>query len=435
METSSKINVYFRKKPYSPINDTDKDIISLTNTSINIQNCKKRVHDKIYFSSYKNLNIIDDTNKNIDVFKKTIKNDVNNLKSNLLIAYGQTGSGKTHTLTGTAIEKGLIPLAVKNILDQNISIELSVLEIYNDQIHDLLHPTKLVLEIFECNSRIKYKVPPSKIDINNHDDLEKTIRRINSLRVIGNTKLNDTSSRAHTIYFFKSKLTNFRFFAIDLAGNERGKLTNAKGFKENQEYIAINKSLFALKECIRNIYQSKSYVPFRRSKLTILLREILHNNINIHFIGTINSSKICYPDIVDTIEYGMCLKNSNIKKVLRNDLPDKPLVKSIYDDNSTPNIYISIHDLTRSQNVNKTPNNNEIQRCRSAPEVGKTKDNILDGYYDYIIEHYNTARKHTRIYEYLKKTNGRIDDNKSKEIQKVINKFTYSSMKFINNNL
>ena len=80
------------------------------------------------------------------------------------------------------------------------------------------------------------------------------------------------------------------------------------------------------------------------------MREILHNNINIHFIGTINSSKICYPDIVDTIEYGICLKNSNVKKLLRNDIPKlKPvsLVKSKYDDNTKPNIYISIKDLSK----------------------------------------------------------------------------------------
>lgn len=442
MEDSSKINVYFRKKPYFPINTSDKDIISLTDTSINIQNCKKRVNNNIYFSSYKNLNIIDDNQKNIDVYQRTIRRDVSCLKSNLLIAYGQTGSGKTHTLTGSKKELGLIPLAVKDILDQGKSLELSVLEIYVDKIYDLLEPSKRVLDIFECNNRIRYKYDPVKIMIHDHNDLNNIINKINTLRVIGNTKLNDTSSRAHTIYFFNCLSTNFKFFAIDLAGNERGRLTNAKGFKQNQEYISINKSLFALKECIRSIYQSKSYVPFRRSKLTILLREILHNNINIHFIGTINSSKICYPDIVDTIEYGICLKNSNVKKLLRNDIPklkSKPLVKAKYDHNTKPNIYISIKDLSKSHSIVTPKNNKEriIERCKSAPEIGKSKckDDILDNYYDYILSHYNTARKHTRIYDFLKKNRGCIDNDTSREIQKIINKFTYSSMKFIDKNL
>ena len=437
MESSSKINVYFRKKPYFPINENDKDIISLTDTSINIQNCKKRVNDNVYFSSYKNLDIIDDQQKNNDVFSKTIHKDISNLKSNLLIAYGQTGSGKTHTLTGTKDELGLIPLAVDKLLNNNVCLELSVLEIYNDQIYDLLEPSKRIIEIFECNNRIKYRHKPTKISINNHDDLNKTINHINSLRKVGNTKLNDASSRAHTIYFFNSKLDNFKFFAIDLAGNERGRLTNAKGAEQNREYIAINKSLFALKECIRSIYLGKSYVPFRHSKLTKLLKEILYNNINIHFIGTINSSKICYPDIVDTIEYGMCLKKSNIRKILRNDIPEKPLVKPIYSKKDDQNIYLSIKDLSKSQNIVTPKNNKLVERCNSAPEIGsrKLKDDILDNYYEYILYHYNVARKHSRIYDYLKKNNGYLDHPKSKEIQRIINKFTCTGMKFIDNNL
>tara|TARA_Y100000389_G_scaffold172606_1_gene181132 strand:+ start:3324 stop:4637 length:1314 start_codon:yes stop_codon:yes gene_type:complete len=437
MESSSKINVYFRKKPYFPINENDKDIISLTDTSINIQNCKKRVNDNVYFSSYKNLDIIDDQQKNKDVFSKTIYKDISDLKSNLLIAYGQTGSGKTHTLTGTKDELGLIPLAVDKLLNDDVCLELSVLEIYNDQIYDLLEPSKRTIEIFECNNRIKYKHKPTKISINNHDDLNKTINRINSLRKVGNTKLNDASSRAHTIYFFNSKSDNFKFFAIDLAGNERGRLTNAKGVEQNREYIAINKSLFALKECIRSIYLSKPYIPFRHSKLTKLLKEILYNNINIHFIGTINSSKICYPDIVDTIEYGMCLKKSNIKKILRNDIPEKPLVKPIYTKKDDPNIYLSIKDLSKSQNIASPENEHLVKRCKSAPTIGNSqlKNDILDNYYEYILYHYNVARKHSRIYDYLKKNNGYLDHTKSKEIQKIINKFTCVGMKFIDNNL
>lgn len=437
MESSSKINVYFRKKPYFPINENDKDIISLTDTSINIQNCKKRVNDNVYFSSYKNLDIINDQQKNNDVFSKTIYKDISNLKSNLLIAYGQTGSGKTHTLTGTKDELGLIPLAVDKLLNNSVCLELSVLEIYNDQIYDLLEPSKRIIEIFECNNRIKYRHKPTKISINNHDDLNKTINHINSLRKVGNTKLNDASSRAHTIYFFNSKLDNFKFFAIDLAGNERGRLTNAKGAEQNREYIAINKSLFALKECIRSIYLGKPYVPFRHSKLTKLLKEILYNNINIHFIGTINSSKICYPDIIDTIEYGMCLKKSNIRKILRNDIPEKPLVKPIYSKKDDQNIYLSIKDLSKSQNIVTPKNNKLVERCNSAPEIGsrKLKDDILDNYYEYILYHYNVARKHSRIYDYLKKNNGYLDHPKSKEIQRIINKFTCTGMKFIDNNL
>ena len=115
MESSSKIEVYFRKKPFFSISNEDKDIINLTETSINIENCKPRVNKKQYFSSYKNLNILTDNLNNYEIYERTIKQDISNLKSNLLIAYGQTGSGKTHTLTGTNSEIGIIPIAIAQL--------------------------------------------------------------------------------------------------------------------------------------------------------------------------------------------------------------------------------------------------------------------------------------------------------------------------------
>ena len=206
------------------------------------------------------------------------------------------------------------------------------------------------------------------------------------------------------------------------------------GFIQNQEYISINKSLFALKECIRSIYLSKEYIPYRRSKLTILLREILYNNINIHFIGTINSSKICYPDIIDTIEYGVCLKKSNVKKIIRNDIisnPEEPEYK--LEDEYTPNINISIKDLSKTceQDENYNTGDTLIKRCQSAPTRRVTNNDSLANYYNFILNYYNFARKHSKIYKYLKNTTGKIKGDKSEEIRTLINKFSFENMKFI----
>ena len=438
MEYSSKINVYFRKKPYFSINNEDKDIINLTDTSINIENCKPRLHDRAYFSSYKNLNILGDTLKNTDIYDKTIKNDICHDKATLLIAYGQTGSGKTHTLTGSNNERGIIPLGIQDILNSGKALSLSILEIYNNVIYDLLPNKRNKLEIFEVNNRIKYKTEPENVIITDSNQLDNIIVNINKKRAVGNTKLNDRSSRAHTIYFFSCLDTPFKFISIDLAGNERGSLTNAVGFKQNQEYIEINKSLFALKECIRSIYLSKPYIPYRRSRLTILLREILYNDINIHFIGTINSSKICYPDIIDTIEYGICLKKSNIKKLIRNDIPRKNIQNNnIYTNNSKENIRVSIKELSQSSSnlLIKDKPETSISRCRSAPSVTQNNSNVLEHYYNYILSHYNSARRHQKIYSYLKKTGSNIDKATAFEIQKIINKSTYQGMRFIDKHL
>ena len=207
MESSSKIEVYFRKKPFFSISNEDKDIINLTETSINIENCKPRVNKNQYFSSYKNLNILTDNLNNYEIYERTIKQDISNLKSNLLIAYGQTGSGKTHTLTGTNSEIGIIPIAIAQLLDKNIDIELRVLEVYNDNIYDLVSDNISRLEIYEYNQRLKYKVEPQIIHITSQEKLYDTIVMLNNKRKTGNTKLNDRSSRAHTLYFFIVKNT------------------------------------------------------------------------------------------------------------------------------------------------------------------------------------------------------------------------------------
>ncbi len=429
MESCSKIEVYFRKKPFFSINNNDKDIINLTETSINIENCKPRVNKKQYFSSYKNLNILTDNLNNYEIYQKTIKQDIASLKSNLLIAYGQTGSGKTHTLTGTNNEIGIIPIAIAKLLDKDLNIELKVLEVYNDNIYDLVSENINRLEIYECNQRLKYKIEPEIINITCQEKLYDTIVLLNNKRKTGNTKLNDRSSRAHTLYFFNCKKKNFSFNAIDLAGNERGSLTNAKSFLENQEYISINKSLFALKECIRGIYLNKPYIPYRRSKLTMLLREILYQNINIHFIGTINSSQICYPDIIDTIEYGICLKKSNIKKLLRNDIKPKEILKNSL---STPNMHISINELSKtySRQLDYATDTKLVKRCKSAPNVSRNNQD-LEEYYKFIISHYNFARKHQKIYNYLKDTSGKLNGVKANEIRRIINKSTLTGIKFL----
>ena len=160
----------------------------------------------------------------------------------------------------------------------------------------------------------------------------------------------------------------------------------------------------------------------------------MYNNINIHFIGTINSSKICYPDIIDTIEYGVCLKKSNVKKIIRNNItsnPEEPDYK--LDDVHSPNINISIKDPSKTceQDDNYNTGDTLIKRCRSAPNQRITNNESLENYYNFILNYYNFARKHTRIYKYLKNTDGKIKGDKSNEIITLINKFSFENMKFI----
>ena len=219
--------------------------------------------------------------------------------------------------------------------------------------------------------------------MSHYEELNDIYDKISKNKQMGCTKINQTSSRAHTIYhcvFSNSQ----SFVAIDLAGNERGYLTSAINSQQNREYISINQSLFALKECIRSIFLNKSYIPYRRSKLTILLREFLTTKIHLHFIGTLNPSKICYPDITDTIEYGLCLKKFKMKKLLKHVSTQEFLVTprdkqsdivSIKDYYTNKNKYAKQDDSDKrpSTSVNNENISIQVRNIKSEPALTKNK--------------------------------------------------------------
>lgn len=402
--SSSKINIYFRKKPFNPLIIKDEDIIKYRNNQIYVKNLKPRVFSKSQYMEYK-ANLITDEMLNNDVYKYTIKNGLDKLQNILLIAYGQTGSGKTHTLCGNNQEDGLITKVIKDKLDQGLACEIKTLEIYQNEVYDLLSQSKTKLLFYESNKKLVFKKNPLQHTISSYDDLNDIYSKINRNKQMGCTKINQTSSRAHTIYHFVFSNSQ-TFVAIDLAGNERGYLTSAINSQQNKEYISINQSLFALKECIRSIFFNRPYIPFRRSKLTLLLREFLTTKIQLHFIGTLNPSKLCYPDIIDTIEYGSCLKKSKMKKLLKHVATQEFLITPRNENNEIPNI---IDEDYRNEDVgiqrpitaldNKTKSAKD-RNIRSEPAL--TKNKFLEDYHKFIIKNFTLGRKHARIYNLIK---------------------------------
>jgi hypothetical protein len=449
--SDSKINVYFRIKPFVPLTTHDTNIISYVQPNITIENPKPRVFNKKYNSTYKNRYILADTHDNQSIYSNTIEPDINHNNNVLLIAYGQTGSGKTHTLVGSNTQRGLIPIVIRNFISKKVECEVRVIEIYQDKIFDLQSPTRQELHIMEYNNKLHYKTEPTASYINTPDDIESRMNVIQRNKKMGCTKINATSSRAHTIYFFKCTTTQQEYIAIDLAGNERGTLSVAKNKESNREYISINKSLFALKECIRAIHLSRPYIPYRRSKLTLFLRDILHRKMNIHFIGTLNPSSICYSDIIDTIEYGLCLKQSNIKKIIT-PVNNAPIYKNHIQTKYNPICQFSnsshtlSHTLSRTLSqknlYNKTPIiscqsenklikqsniKTDLYTSQSSPTIKPLVQNknvnkyFMNKYFNFIIQHYTVAQHHQQIYKKI--ANHTTGDIPVDNIRAVIDKF------------
>ncbi|XP_022352865.1 kinesin-like protein KIF2C isoform X2 [Enhydra lutris kenyoni] len=205
-------------------------------------------------------------------------------------AYGQTGSGKTHTMGGDLsgkaqnASKGIYAMASRDVFllknqsrYRNLGLEVYVtfFEIYNGKLFDLLNK-KAKLRVLEDGKQQVQVVGLQERLVSCADDVIKMIDMGSACRTSGQTFANSNSSRSHACFqiLLRAKgRVHGKFSLVDLAGNERGADTSSADRQTRMEGAEINKSLLALKECIRALGQNKAHTPFRESKLTQVLRD------------------------------------------------------------------------------------------------------------------------------------------------------------------
>ncbi|XP_043942716.1 kinesin-like protein KIF2C [Protopterus annectens] len=205
-------------------------------------------------------------------------------------AYGQTGSGKTHTMGGDFSGKkqnssmGVYAFAARDVfllLSQpkyqhlGLQVYVTFFEIYNGKVYDLLNK-KSRLRVLEDGKQQVQVVGLQERSVSSAEDVVRVIEMGSACRTQGQTFANTSSSRSHAcfqIILRKDKKLHGKFSLVDLAGNERGIDTSTTDKQTIMEGAEINKSLLALKECIRALGQNKSHTPFRESKLTQVLRD------------------------------------------------------------------------------------------------------------------------------------------------------------------
>ncbi|XP_007450407.1 PREDICTED: kinesin-like protein KIF2C isoform X2 [Lipotes vexillifer] len=205
-------------------------------------------------------------------------------------AYGQTGSGKTHTMGGDLCgkaqnaSKGIYAMASRDVFllknqprYRNLGLEVYVtfFEIYNGKLFDLLNK-KAKLRVLEDGKQQVQVVGLQEHMVSCADDVIKMIDIGSACRTSGQTFANSSSSRSHACFqiLLRAKgRVHGKFSLVDLAGNERGADTSSADRQTRMEGAEINKSLLALKECIRALGQNKAHTPFRESKLTQVLRD------------------------------------------------------------------------------------------------------------------------------------------------------------------
>ncbi|XP_074305368.1 kinesin-like protein KIN-14Q [Silene latifolia] len=213
-----------------------------------------------------------------------------------IFAYGQTGTGKTFTMEGTEEDRGVnyrtLSELFRLINDRKelfrYEICVSVLEVYNEQIRDLLasgiQPAAVSrrLEIRQISEGVHHVPGLVEAHVSNMSEVWDVLKTGSNARAVGSTTANEYSSRSHCMHCVMVKGENLlngeciksKLWLVDLAGSERIAKTEAQGerLKEAQN---INRSLAALGDVISALANKSQHVPFRNSKLTHLLQDSL----------------------------------------------------------------------------------------------------------------------------------------------------------------
>jgi len=252
-----------------------------------------------------------------------------------VFAYGTTGSGKTYTMNGNPQSPGISYLMIRDIFqrindDQNNDyvIKVSYVEIYNEVIRDLLIGNKKnnYLELREDGDKVVSISGVTEFKVKDPKQVIALLTTGNRRRTTESTNMNQTSSRSHAIFQIqlesKDKTKNTeeevvvgKLSLIDLAGSERGTVTENRGIRL-REGAKINTSLLALANCI-NALGDKSkkgfFVPFRDSKLTRMLKDSLGGNCKTVMIVTISPACSQNEETINTLKYANRAKNIKMK--------------------------------------------------------------------------------------------------------------------------
>ncbi|XP_043711604.1 kinesin-like protein KIN-12D isoform X3 [Telopea speciosissima] len=258
-----------------------------------------------------------------------------------MFAYGQTGSGKTYTMLGEIDElevkpstnRGMTPRIFEFLFariraeeesrrDEKLKYhcKCSFLEIYNEQITDLLDPSSTNLILREDIKKGVYVENLTEFEVQTVTDILKLLSQGAANRRVAATNMNRESSRSHSVFtcviesrWEKDSTTNLRFARlnlVDLAGSERQKTSGAEG-ERLKEAANINRSLSTLGHVIMvlvDVAHGKRHIPYRDSRLTFLLQDSLGGNSKTMIIANVSPSMSCAAETLSTLKFAQRAK-------------------------------------------------------------------------------------------------------------------------------
>lgn len=286
-----------------------------------------------------------------------------------VFAYGQTGTGKTYTMEGftyssSDTNRGIIQRSIEEIFNYieefsnsntKFMVRASYIQIYNEQISDLLKTDKVNLQIREDKKKGVYVEGQSEWAVRTPGDIYALLKRGASNRTTSATNMNDVSSRSHAVFritveqmtiqdgqgnsvnaMSSTTVTQIKvgkLNLVDLAGSERIRVTGAKG-KQLEESKNINRSLSALGNVIYALTDPKgrTHIPYRDSKLTRLLEDSLGGNCKTTMMAMISPSHDSFNESLSTLHFARRAKNIKNKPKINEDVDHKALIRQYEDE-------------------------------------------------------------------------------------------------------
>ncbi|XP_051266011.1 kinesin-like protein KIF3C [Dicentrarchus labrax] len=281
--------------------------------------------------------VYDANSKQRDLYDESVRPLIDSVLAGIngtIFAYGQTGTGKTYTMQGAWMDpekRGVIPNAFDHIFthisrsqsDKQYLVRASYLEIYLEEVRDLLDPNHgnaRALELRESPESGVYVRDLTSCVCKSIKEIEEVMNMGNQARAVGATDMNEHSSRSHALFLItvecsqpgpdgRKHIRVGRLNLVDLAGSERQAKTGVQG-ERLKEAAKINLSLSALGNVISALADGRSsHVPYRDSKLTRLLQDSLGGNAKTVMVATLGPASQHYDETLTTLRYANRAKN------------------------------------------------------------------------------------------------------------------------------
>ncbi|KZV25790.1 kinesin-13A [Dorcoceras hygrometricum] len=366
----AKIKVVVRKRPLNKkeVARKEDDVVSVSgDTYLTVHEPKLKVDLTAYVEKHEFCfdAVFSEHVTNDEVYRETVEPIIPTIFQSTkatCFAYGQTGSGKTYTMQPLPLRaaQDLVRMLCLPIYrNQRFKLWLSYFEIYGGKLFDLLSDRKKLC-MRENGRQQVCIVGLQEFEVSDVQLVKEYIDRGNAARSTGSTGANEESSRSHAILQLAVKKHNEvkesrrnndgdesmsgkvvgKISFIDLAGSERGADTTDNDRQTRIEGAEINKSLLALKECIRALDNDQIHIPFRGSKLTEVLRDSFVGNSRTVMISCISPNAGSCEHTLNTLRYAdrvkSLSKSGNPKKDQASSLPS-----SVKESSSTPSLSVS----------------------------------------------------------------------------------------------